>query len=216
MGMVETFDKNVPNSKGFVPNTMPRPKEPVHLVADRTRRGHLQELQQVVTKELAAPYTVKYLPETGQIVLTPKIRVVVAVPPEPTMDERLIMAVWRIRSLHLSRTQSRHLGGSMTYAVVWDQVYGILRHLALPEYRAFTAYTGDDTTIHGAACYLPDHFGHLYKCRPPPPSDIMQPGDRRLHWLPIAVDGTSRHEASYIHCTLGATASPNQLSSWWQ
>ena len=136
--MVETCDKNVPNSTGFVPNTMPRPKQPFHLVADRTLRRRLQELQQVVTEELAAPYTVK-----------------------------------------------------------------------------FTAYKGDDTTIHGAACYLPDRIGHLYKCRPPPPSDIMQPGDRWLHWLPIAVDGTSRHEASYVHCTLGGTASPNQLSSWW-
>ena len=48
-----------------------------------------------------------------------------------------------------------------------------------------------------------------------PPSDIMQHGDRRLHWLPIAVNGTSRHEASYVHCMLGGTAGPNQLSSWW-
>ena len=125
------------------------------------------------------------------------------------------MAVWRIRSLHLSRTESRYLVGSMTYGVVWDQVYGMLRQLALPESRAFTAYTGDDTAINGAACYLPDRIAHLFKCRPPPPSAIMQPGDRRLHWLPIAVDGTSRHEASYVHCTLGGTASPNQLSSWW-
>ena len=125
------------------------------------------------------------------------------------------MAVWRMRSLHLSRMESRYLVGSMTYGVVWDQVYGMLRKLALPESRAFTAYTGDDTAINGAACYLPDRIGHLFKCRPPPPSDIMQPGDRRLHWLPIAVEGTSRHEASYVHCTLGGTASPNQLSSWW-
>ena len=175
--MVETFDKNLPHSTGFVRNTMPRPKEPFHLVADRTGRRHLQELQQVVTKELAAPYTVKYLPDTGQIVLNPKTRVVVAVLPEPTVEERLIMAVWRIRSLHLSRTESRYLVGSMTYGVVWDQVYGMLRQLALPKSRAFTAYTGDDTAIHGAACYLPDHIGHLYKCRLPPPSDIMQPGD---------------------------------------
>ena len=77
---------------------MPWPKEPFHLVADRTQRWRLQELQQVVTKELAAPYTVKHLPDTGQIVLTPRTRVVVAVQPEPTMEERLIMAVWRIRS----------------------------------------------------------------------------------------------------------------------
>ena len=57
-------------------------------------------------------------------------------------------------------------------------------------------------------------ISHLFKCRPPPSSDITQPGDRRLHLLPIAVDGTSRHEASYVHCTLGGTASPDQLSSW--
>ena len=187
---------------------MPRPKEPFHLVADRTQRRRLHELEQVVTKELAAPYT-------GQIVLTPQTRLVVAVQPEPTMEERLTMAVWRIRSLHLSRTESKYLVGSMTYGVVWDQVYGMLQQLALPESGAFTAYTGDDTAIHGAACYLRDRIGHLFKCRPPAPSDIMQPGDRRLYWLPIAVDGISRHEASCVHCTLGRTASPNQLSTWW-
>ena len=76
------------------------------------------------------------------LVLTPKTRVVVAVQPEPTMEERLIMAVWRIRSLHLSRTESWYLVGSITYGVVWDQVYGMLRQLALPESRAFTAYNG--------------------------------------------------------------------------
>ena len=31
----------------------------------------------------------------------------------------------------------------------------------------------------------------------------------------VCMDGTWRHEASYVHCTLGRTASPNQLSSWW-
>ena len=74
--------------------------EPFHLLADRTRRQRLQELQEVVTKELAAPYTVKYLPDTGQIVLTPETRILATVQPEPTHEERLIMAVWRTRSLH--------------------------------------------------------------------------------------------------------------------
>ena len=145
---------------------MPRPKEPFHLLADGTRRRRLQQLDDVVTKELAAPYTVKYLPDTGQIVLTPETRIVATVQPEPTQEERLIMAIWRIRSLHLSRTGSRYLVGSMTYGVVWDQVYGMLRHLALPESRAFTAYTGDDTAINGAACYLPDRIGHLVSTTP--------------------------------------------------
>ena len=62
MGMVETYDAILPIYTGFVPDTMPRgdgarAKEPFHLVADRTRRRHLQDVQQVVTKELAAPYT---------------------------------------------------------------------------------------------------------------------------------------------------------------
>ena len=77
------------------------------------------------------------------------------------------MTVWRIRLLHLSRTEARYVVGSMTYGVVWVQVYGMLRQLALPESRAFTTYTGDDTAIHGAACYLCDRIGHLYKCRQP-------------------------------------------------
>ena len=77
------------------------------------------------------------------------------------------MAVWRIRSLHLSRTEVRYLVGSMSYGVLWEQVYGMLRQLALLESRAFTAYTGDDTAIYGAACYLPDRIDHLYKCGPP-------------------------------------------------
>ena len=125
MGMVETSDKILCNSTGFVPNTMPRgdgarPKEPFHLIADGTPWRRLQDFQQIVSKELAASYTVKYLPDTGQIVLTPETRVVLAVQPEPTMEERLIMAVWRIRLLHLSRTEARYLVGSMTYGVVWD------------------------------------------------------------------------------------------------
>ena len=139
---------------------MPRTKEPFHLLADRTRRRRLQELPEAVTKELAVPYIVKYLPDTRQIVLTPERRIVATFQPEPTMEERLIMAVWKIQSLHLSRTESLYLVRSMTYCVVWDQVYGMLRQLALPESRAFTAYTGDDTAIKGAACYLPDRIGH--------------------------------------------------------
>ena len=97
MGMVETSDTILPISTWFVPDTMPcgdgaRPKELFHLLADRTRRRRLHDPQQVVAKELAAPYTVKCVPDTGQIVLTPETRVVRAVPLEPSMEERMIMA----------------------------------------------------------------------------------------------------------------------------
>ena len=148
-GMVETCDKCLPHSTGLVPHIMPRPKEPFHLLAGRAQRRRLQELQQVVTKELAAPYTVNYLPDTGQIVLTAETRVVATVQPEPTMEERLIMGVWRIQLLHLSRTESRYLVGSMTYGVVWDQVYGMLQQL-------YYSVTG----VPGVHCLYGRRHGH--------------------------------------------------------
>ena len=192
-----------------------QPKEPFHLVSHPSRGSRLQDLQQLVGKELAAPYAVKHLPDNRQIVLTPETRATRTVQPKPRMEKTLIMAMWRIQSLHLSGTQARYLVGSMTYSVVWKQVYGILRRPASPESQAFTAYAGDNTAIYDAACYLPHRIEHLYKCGPPQPSDSMQLGDQRLHWLPIAMDGRLRHSASYVHCTLGGTPGPNQLSSRW-
>ena len=93
------------------------------------------------------------------------------------------------------------------YGVVWEQVYNMLRQLALPESRAFTAYTEDDTVVSMVRPATSPTASGTY-------TSFEHP-DRRLHWLPIAVDGTSRHEASYVHCTLGGTASPDQLSSCW-
>ena len=122
------------------------------------------------------------------------------------------MAIWRIPSLHLSRTQARYPVGSMRYNVVQKQVYGMLRKLASPESGAFTAYTGDDTPIHGAACYLPDRIGHLYKCRPPPPLDIIEPTAAL-----VAYRSGWYIDARGLICPLhaGGTTSPNQISSWW-
>ena len=63
--------------------------------------------------------------------------------------------------------------------MVWYGNMGTgVRHASEAE---FTAVPGDGLAIHGAAGYLPDRIGHLYKCQSPPPSDIMQPADRRLH-----------------------------------
>ena len=61
------------------------------------------------------------------------------------------MAVWRIRSLHLSRPEARYLVGQMAYGVVWEPVYGMLRNLVSPELWSFTACCSVYTTIHGAA-----------------------------------------------------------------
>ena len=76
------------------------------------------------------------------------------------------MAVWGIPSLHLCTSEARYLVGHMTHHVVWEQMYSMLLKLTSPESRAFMACNGDNTAIHGAACYLPDRLQHLYK--PPP------------------------------------------------
>ena len=72
--------KTLPISIGCPPHTMgrgdeARPGETFHLVADHSLRRRLQDLQQIVSRELAASYTVKYLPNTGQTVLTSETRV---------------------------------------------------------------------------------------------------------------------------------------------
>ena len=56
---------------------------------------------------------------------------------------------------------------------------------------------------------------HISFCRLMELVHVQQLGNRRLHWLRIAVDCTSRHEALYVHCTVGGTSNPDQLSSWW-
>ena len=123
------------------------------------------------------------------------------------MWEKTVAAVWRIRSLCLSP----HL----VEGLPWEDVWVTMQQLAQRASEGFVAKTGDDTALYGAFCPLPARLQHLYRCRPVEPAHVQQPGNPRLHWMPLAVDGTSQHEASYVHCTLGGTSSPDQLASWW-
>ena len=133
----------------------------------------------------------------------------------PSMWETTVAAVWRIRSLHLSRTEARYLTPQLVEGVPWEDVWVTMQQLAQPASEGFVAKMGDDTELYGAFCPLPARLQHLYRCRPVEPAHVQQPGNPRLHWMPLAVDGTSRHEASFVHCTLGGTRSPDQLASWW-
>ena len=98
--------------------------------------------------------------------------------------------------------------GSMTDGLVWEQVYGMLRQLALPESRAFTAYTGDDTTIYGMAFYVSDGIGHLYNRPPPHPRTSCSPWTGCLsRWL--VHRGMRRHTS--IARLVGPRAPTNYL-----
>ena len=76
-----------------------------HIKSRQHRARRLRTLQDVVSGELGAEYLVKHLPDPGQIVLTPvDAGGSGALPTAPSMWEKTVAAVRRIRSLHLSRT----------------------------------------------------------------------------------------------------------------
>ena len=125
------------------------------------------------------------------------------------------MAVWCIQSLHLSRTEAQYLAPHLVEGVPWEDAWATIQQLAQPASKGFVATTGEGVELYGAVCPLPKRLQHLYRCRPVQPVHVQQSRDARLHWMPIAVDGTSCHEAWYVHCTLGGRSSPDQLASWW-
>ena len=88
-----------------------------------------------------------------------------------------------------------------------------MQQLAQPAAEGFIAGTSGGTELYGGVYILPTQLLHLYCCRPVEFVHVQQPRDPRLHWMPIAADGTSRHEASYVNRTLGGTSSPDQFSS---
>ena len=128
------------------------------------------------------------------------------------MWEKTVAAVWRIRSLHLSSTEAQYLTPHLLEGVPWEDVWVTMQQLAKPASQGFVAKTGDDTELYGALCTLLARLQHVWRRRLVEPAHVQQPGNPRMHWMPLAVEGTSRHEASYVHCTLEGT---NQLASWW-
>ena len=159
----------------------------------------------------------QHLPDTGQIVLT----LVAgggggdANPTAPTLWEKTVVTMWRIRTLHLSRNEAQYLTPHLLEGVLWEVVWATMQQLAQPAAEGFVATTAQRIQLYGAVCPLPKWLRHLYSCRRVEPVHVQHPGDPRLHCMPIAVDSASRHEALYVHCTLGGTSSPDKFTSWW-
>ena len=72
----------------------------------------------------------KHLPDTGQIVSTPVDGGPGALPTAPSMWEKTVAAVWRIRSLHLSRTEAQYLTPHLVEGVPWEDVWVTMQQLA--------------------------------------------------------------------------------------
>ena len=147
---------------------------PFHTVCSRTHiHRRLKSLEEVIGKELGAPYTCQHIPEMGQIVLTPEKESTPLGPTtEPTLWDKTVCAVWCFQSLHLSRTETQYLTPQLATGVTWPNVYDTLRQLAQPAVLALEAVDGNGTIIYGAACPLPARARQWYKCRAIPFVDV--------------------------------------------
>ena len=144
---------------------------PFHTVCSRTHiHRRLKSLEEVVGKELGAPYTCQLIPEMGQIVLEGKHVAGFGHRTDPR--DKTVCAVWRFLSLHVSQTEAQYLTPQPATGVTWPNVYDTLRPLAQLAARALEAVDGNGTIIYGAACPLPAQVRHLYECRPIPSVDV--------------------------------------------
>ena len=172
-----------------------------HIKSKQHRARRLRTLQDGVSGELGAEYLVKHLPDTGQIVLTPVDRLGIgALPTAPSMWEKTVAAVWRIRSLHMSRSEAPYLTPHLVEGIPWEDVWVSMQQLAQPALKGFVAKSGDDTKLYGPFCPLPARLQHLYRCRPVEPAHVQQPGTPRLHCMQLAFDSMStRHDDGPRH-----------------
>ena len=73
----------------------------------------------------------QHLPYTGRIMLTPVAGGGGgANPTAPSLSEKTIAAVWRIRSLHLSRAEAQYLTPHLIEGVPWEYVWATMQQLA--------------------------------------------------------------------------------------
>ena len=77
-----------------------------HVKSRQHKARQLQPLKDIVSRELGTPYPVQDLPDKVPIVLTLAAG---ANPTAPSLWEKTVAAVYRIRSLHLSRTEEQYL-----------------------------------------------------------------------------------------------------------
>ena len=88
-----------------------------------------------------------------------------------------------------------------------------LRELATPASRLMSIPGA--VHIDGAIVDLADRIRHLFECRDPPRHPVLQPQANEHQWVTIGVDGTSRHNKSYVHCVLGLDVHCGRQASWW-
>ena len=101
-----------------------------HIKSRQHKVRRLQWLEDVVSWELGAPYTVQHLPDTDHIMLTPVAGGgggCGANPTAPSLWEKTVAAVWCIRPLYLSRTEAQYLAPHLVEGVPWEDMWATMQ-----------------------------------------------------------------------------------------
>ena len=70
--------------------------------------------------------------------------------------------MWRIRSLHLSRTEAQYVTPHLAEGVPWEDMWARMQQLAQPTSEGIEATPGEGIKLYGAVCPLPKRLQHLY------------------------------------------------------
>ena len=163
----------------------------------------------MVADVMGEPYTLNLQPK-GAILLNPEA---VLATEEADAQQDVIRAIWRTRSMGLSRTEAQCVLPDLEDGVTVAQCNRGLKELAIPA--SVPIDIPGTVPISGAMVDLEARVHHLLQARNPPPLDIMQPGHASHHWITMGVDGTSRHNTTYVHGVLGLEQQCSRQASWW-
>ena len=137
------------------------------LSSRRQQLRRLRDLQDAVSASMAEPYRAHQQPD-GVVLLVP-------VRAERGMDAdakailrtKVHRAIWRCRSMALSRTESAYLLPDLDASITVRDFRKGLRELATPASRLVSIPGAGP--IDGAIVDLADRIHHLFDCRDPPP-----------------------------------------------
>ena len=137
-----------------------------HIKSRKQKVHWLKSLQEVVSRELGAPYTGKHVLDMGHIVLTPVDEWGWCMPygTIPIGEDCGDRVAHPVAPPFDGRGAIPH--SSSSSGVSWEDVWAMMHELAQPVADAFIAMIGEGTEVYGVVCPPPMSWRHLYSCLP--------------------------------------------------
>ena len=136
------------------------------LSSRRQQLRRLRDLQDAVSASMAEPYRAHQQPD-GVVLLVPvRAERGMDADAEAILRTKVHHAIWRCRSMALSRTESAYLLPDLDASITVRDFRKGLRELATPASRLVSIPGA--VPIDGAIVDLADRIRHLFECRDPP------------------------------------------------